>query len=654
MLVSLKLKRFGAALLVWFALSSLADLLMVDASYGSLPAGEVNDSSLATGHRPELEYLKVLNGAGPPSDPQILFLLMGQYANANLHREGIEFFSSVMKEFAPRLSEAQKSLYLAAIGLLRAGYANEVTFLKRIGWVKETIQILEEAKRLSSGEIYPVRWITGVVYAQLPGIFDQRQTALAALTWWTQNAAKPPNTGWLREVYYQLASLQRAEGRTAEASEYLRLSGYADFGKPVVLTTPFAEDPLAGHTFYPKRITEIVPAKVCALSGSEFTEYYFVVSGNGRELIGIDAGTRPDSAKAAYEALRAYAPTLPDLTTVLITHAHWDHVGGHTYFRSLTPRPQLYASENYQEELSIELNAPGSFGQRFFGSRFSMEDVRSFKPDITIDRRQKEVTIGGTRIEFIPIQGGETQDGMFIDLPDYGVMFVGDFIMPYLGAPFIEEGNMEGLLNAIDIVVQKKPGHLLHGHEPLTRVFASPSMLANLKSHLAWLHEQVLVGIRQGDERASIQQANLIPPGLVAGDPNAYLPYLLMRENVINRTYDQHVGYWQPDLQGVDYLSRADRESLLIDYLGISKRQLTKAVRRMIEEGKFELAATALEWTRARFAGSKSLDELKRLTYLKLMEKYQEFNPFKFIIYSTQIGHQIPQMEPKQEARQRE
>lgn len=654
MLVSLQLKRFGAALLVWFVLSSLADLLMVDASYGSLAAGEVNDSSLAIGHRPELEYLKVLNGAGPPSDPQILFLLMGQYANANLHREGIEFFSSVMKEFEPRLSDSQKSLYLAAIGLLRAGYANEVTFLKRIGWVKDTIQILEEAKRLSAGQIYPVRWISGVVYAQLPGIFDQRQTALADLTWCTENAPKAPNPGWLREVYYQLASLQRVEGRTAEASEYLRLSGYADFEKPVVLTTPFAEDPLAGHTFYPKRISEIVPGKVYALSGYEFTEYYFVVSENGRELIGIDAGTRPDSAKAAYEALRAYAPTLPDLTTVLITHAHWDHVGGHTYFRSLTPRPQLYASENYQEELSIELNGPGSFGQRFFGSRFSMEDVRSFKPDITIDRRQKELSIGGTRIELIPVQGGETQDGIFIDLPDYGVMFVGDFIMPYLGAPFIEEGSMEGLLKAIDIVVQKKPGHLLHGHEPLTRVFASPSTLGNLKSHLAWLHEQVLLGIRRGDERASIQQANLIPPGLVAGDPHAYLPYLLMRENVINRTYDQHVGYWQPDLQGIDYLSRADRESMLIDYLGISRRQLAKAIRRMIEEGKFELAATALEWTRGRFAGSKSLDELKRLTYLKLMEKYQEFNPFKFIIYATQIANQIPQMESKQEARQRE
>lgn len=106
-----------------------------------------------------------------------------------------------------------------------------------------------------------------------------------------------------------------------------------------------------------------------------------------------------------------------------------------------------------------------------------------------------------------------------------------------------------------------------------------------------------------------------------------------MRENVINRIYDQNVGYWQPDLQGVDYLSRADRGSVLVDYLGISERQLVRVVERMIADGNYELAATTLEWTKGRFAGSKSLDDARRLTYLKLMEKYQEFNPFKFIIY---------------------
>jgi hypothetical protein len=67
----------------------------------------------------------------------------------------------------------------------------------------------------------------------------------------------------------------------------------------------------------------------------------------------------------------------------------------------------------------------------------------------------------------------------------------------------------------------------------------------------------------------------------------------------------------------------------------------------MIADGKYELAATVLEWTKERFAKSKSLAEVERLTYLKLMEKYQEFNPFKFIIYSGKIGAQVPQMESK-------
>jgi glyoxylase-like metal-dependent hydrolase (beta-lactamase superfamily II) len=592
---------------------------------------------------PELEYFEALNRAAPPRDPQLLFLLMGQYANANMQLEGIDFFSSRLKAFAPRLPNHQQSLYLAAIGLLRAGYANKVFFLKRIGWVRDTIDILERAKRLSGGQVFVVRWIAGVVYAQLPGFFNQRKSALADLSWCVGHADKAPHAGWLREVYYQLANLHRMEGEATKAQSYLRLSGYTDFEKSITLTTPYAEDLSTGHTFSPRHISEIIPGKVYALSGFEFTEYYFVVSEDGRELIGIDAGTRPDSAKVAYQALRAYAPNLPELTTVLITHAHWDHIGGHKYFRALNPHLKFYARSNYHEEISRELNAPEPFFKEFFGTRFSLENIRSFKPDITIDR-YTELKIGETQIEFIPVQGGETDDGLFIYFPDYGVMFVGDFIMPYLGTPFVEEGNLHELLNAIDVVVHKHPKHLLHGHEPLTRLFSSPDMLANLKTYLAWLREQVLAAIRRGAERASIQQANLIPLGLPTGDPDAHLPYLVMRENVINRLYDQNVGYWQPDLQGIDYISRADRGSILVDYLGISEQQLVKATERMIAEGKYELAATTLDWTKDRFAGSKSLNEVGRLAYLRLMEKYQEFNPFKFIIYSGKVGIEIPHM----------
>jgi glyoxylase-like metal-dependent hydrolase (beta-lactamase superfamily II) len=604
-------------------------------------AGESRTSSSAS-PRPELEYWKAVNSVAPPQDPQVLFLLMAQYSNANLQGEGAEFLSTRLKEFSPRVTDPQKALYLSAIALLRAQHAPSVSLLHRVGYLKDTIATLDQAKQLSGGKIFVVNWIAGVVHAELPGFFRQRKAAEDELAWCGENADKAPHAGWLREVYYHQGKLALADGQQAKAQDYLRRSGYKDFDRPITLITPFSEDTASGHAFAPRRIAEVVPGRVFVLSGFEFTEYYFVVSDDGRELIGIDAGTRPDSAKAAYEALRAYAPHLPALTTIFFTHSHWDHVGGHAFFRGLNPRVRFYARSNYQEELTRELTAPGVFDKQFFGERFNLDDVRSFKPDITIDRHT-ELKIGGTRIELIPVQGGETHDAMLINLPETKVMFVGDFIMPYLGAPFVEEGDLQGLLDGIDIVVQKNPQYLMHGHEPLTRNFTSPSMLGRLKTDLAWLREQVLTAARRGDQRGVIHQANLIPPDLL-GQPDLYQPYFILREHVIDRLYDQNVGYWQPDLQGLDHLTRADRAELLVDYLGLSERQLVKAVEHLVADGKYELAASLLESSANRFEGSASVAKAKRLVYLKLMEKHQNTDPFKFIIYSGKIGEQTPQM----------
>jgi glyoxylase-like metal-dependent hydrolase (beta-lactamase superfamily II) len=593
--------------------------------------------------RPELEYLKAVNSAAPPQDPQLLFLLMGEYANANQQAEGAEFLTVRLNEFGPGLTDAQKSLYLSAIGLLRAQNASSFSLLHRIGYVKDTIAMLDQAKRLSGGQVFVVNWISGVVRSQFPSFFHQRQAAQDDLTWCAANIVKAPNIGWLREVDFRLGSLALADGDQVKAQDYLRQSGYKSFDKPVVLTTPFSEDPLSGHAFASRRIAEIVPGRVYALSGFEFTEYYFVVSENRRELIGIDAGTRTDSAKTAYEALRAYDPSLPQLTTIFVTHSHWDHIGGHTYFRGLNPKPRFYARSNYQEEIAGEINGPDSISKHFFGERFNLDDVRDFKPDATIDR-PTELKVGGTRIELIPVRGGETHDAMFIHLPDLGVLFVGDFIMPYIGAPFVVEGDLQGLLDAIDVVVQKNPRYMLHGHEPLTRNFSSPEMLAQLKTNLSWLRDQVLAAIRRGDTRAVIHQANLIPPGLLGGRPDALLPFLILREHVIDRLYHQNVGYWQADLEGLDHLGDSDRAELLVDYLGLSEKQLVKAVEKMAADGKYELAASLLESANARFGRTESIAKAERLVYLKLMEKYQNTDPFKYILYSAKIGEQTPAM----------
>ena len=625
----------------------LSGILLLGAVMVMLYSGSHAEKSRAHSssntRRPEIGYLEAVNKVAPPKDPQLLFLLMAQYSNANEQAEGVEFLSARLKEFGSQLTDSQKALYLSAIGLLRAQRASDVSLLHRIGYVKDTIATLDQAKQLSGGKIFVVTWMTGIVRAQLPGFFKQRSIAREELAWCEANADKAPHAGWLREVYYHLGKLALDDGDPAKSRDYLRRSGYPDFNKPITLATSFSEDQTYGHTFFPKTMYEVVPKRIYALSGFEFTEYYFVVSDNGRELIGIDAGTRADAAKTAYDALRAHAPGLPPLTTIIVTHAHWDHVGGHKYFRSLTPHVRFYGRSNYQEELQRELNAPGIFANEFFGANFSFEDMRTYRPDVAIERRTA-VNVGGTHFDLIPIEGGETHDAMLINLPDQHTMFVGDFIMPYLGAPFVEEGDFQGLLDAINVIVQENPQHLLHGHEPLTRNFASTAMLAQLRVDLMWLRDQVLDAVRRGEERSTIHQANLIPPDLLKGRPDVHQPYLIVREHVIDRLYDQNVGYWQADLQGLDHLGTADHADLLVDYLGVSDSQLSKAVERMAADGKYELAASVLDAGTTKFPNSKALANAKRLVYLKLMEKNQNTDPFKYIIYSGKIGEQTPPM----------
>jgi glyoxylase-like metal-dependent hydrolase (beta-lactamase superfamily II) len=612
------------------------------------PQAVAVDGGSASADRAEIAYLETINARGPPQDPQLLFILMGQYANANQLERGVAFLSARLQEFAPQLSSVQKALYLSAIALLRAQNAASVPLWQRIGYVKDTIALLGEAQQLSGGQVYVVNWISGVVYARLPGFFGQGNAAREQLNWCAANAQRAPQAGWSREVYRQLALFALADGERAKAEDYRRRIGNVDLHSPILLITPFSEESSTGHAFAPRQIAEIVPHRVYALSGFEFTEYYFVVSDDGHELIGIDAGTRPDSARAAHEALRAHAPGLPPLTTILITHSHWDHVGGHSYFRGLDPHVKFYARSNYQDEIARQLAAPEVFARPFFGERFDLGALRTFSPDITVDRKT-DLTIGGTHIELIPVQGGETHDALFIHLPAQKLLFVGDFIMPYLGAPFVPEGDMQGLLNAIDVVVALNPQVLLHGHQPLTANFASPAMLAQLKTDLVWLRDQVASAVVRGEERGAIHQANLIPPTLLSGTPDAYLPYLLLREHVIDRLYDQGVGYWQADLQGLDHLGHADRAALLVDYLGINEIQLLYAIERLTADGKFELAASLLDQVRGRFVKSDALAKAERFVYLKLMEQNQNTDPFKFIIYSSRAHEQVPQMAARQE-----
>ena len=124
----------------------LCVLLLIVAAFVGLRSNDKRSGKL---HSPKLEYLKAVNGVAPPNDPELMFILMAEFANSNLQDEGAEFFSARLRDFEPKLTPVQKSLYLGIIGLLRAQNTSRVPLLKRYGYVNDTIATLDQAKQLS-------------------------------------------------------------------------------------------------------------------------------------------------------------------------------------------------------------------------------------------------------------------------------------------------------------------------------------------------------------------------------------------------------------------------------------------------------------------------------------------------------------------------
>ena len=464
--------------------------------------------------RPELAYLKQVNQWRPPDDPQLVLLLMGQFANAGRHAEGAAYLDELRRRFDTRLDDEQRAIYVSAIASLRAGHANDVPLLKRYGWVRDTVRQLDEAKRLTHDRGFVARWMSGVVRAQLPGLFGERDTALADLTWCLAHVDQAPHPGWLREVHFHLAALHARLGNAEEAQRHQAASGYPAGAKSVHFTTPFSVDAASGLRFSAHVVREAVPGSVYVLSGFDFTEHYFIVSADRRELIAIDAGTSDVAEREAFAALRAR-----------VAAAAAPHHGVRDA-RALGPRgwPPLPAQPepgrirfigrgNYADELALGAGADKPTLKRFFGRDFRLADVLTYKPDVAIDR-PIEMAIGGTRFSLLPTRGGETGDALLVHMPDEGLLFAGDAFMPYFGAPFADEGSVEGLLDSIDQVNALAPRLLLHGHELLTRIFGVNRTLAELRAPVAWLREQVLRGIASGEPRAALQQANLVAPTL--------------------------------------------------------------------------------------------------------------------------------------------
>ena len=620
--------------------------------------------------QPELDYLKTIHDAGPPGTSLVTIVLATLYSSLNRHGEGIRQFQIYLDAHKNQLTPKQRAIYLSCLALLRAASA-QVAPAWELPVTLENVRLLlgelDEARSLTDREpdfdpnFYKLlpRWVSGLLLANLPWPFGDKKAAIHYLTWCEQIVTATPENKelgfqFLRETYFNLAVLYR-DSNDKRAPRYLALSGFPDYDRPPIQIATVFSITSDGTRDGIKQVKESVPGKVFTVSGFDLSEYNYFITSDGSELIAVDAGSRADTCLGAYQFFAQYYARkyphslLPRLTKVFMTHFHWDHSGGHSVYSDLNPHVEFYSRSNYMEEAERARNQPPPF-KWIMGEKFKIDAIRSYTPTSIISE-DTTLEIGGTTVRLIllPGGGGETPDGMFVFLPEYEVLYAGDFMVPWVGSPYVCEGDSEALLETLTRVatLEPRPRYVLHGHWAVTLFYPTVEILLKMRPHLSWLKERALEEIYSGDKtRAQILAMNLIPPAILhVSEADVQFPFLAMREVFIERLYRQKIGYWGPRLENVDHLSEEEIGNGLGRYMQLSEDDFAAGIERMLKAGDFELAGRVVAWALAHYPNSRSLKEARQSTFLQLIQKYQMLNVFKFAMYSEHIGVGTPQME---------
>ncbi|HET9157031.1 MAG TPA: MBL fold metallo-hydrolase, partial [Myxococcaceae bacterium] len=570
------------------ALLAIGALVAVGCSHSPPPPSVTRDLTLA-----ELEQAVRFKNPSPVT----IVTLANQYLASGRDADGHAYFCERSAQ-AP-----DRAAFRAFCGLFQVRMSSTVTLLKRKDWVKDGMAKLDEAAATDGLS----RYLRGVVAAELPADFGRAQQATEDLTWvLAQQKAFPP--GIRRAAYVGLSHAYRTLGKTEESRQALAQAGTGPDASPLV--TSFSVNARDGFRFTAPEVVQVAPG-IHVAEGYDFADIAFIVTAD--QVVAIDAGTSEANARRALEAFRKVSDK--PLRTVIVTHAHWDHIGGLKAY--LGPDTEVIARSNYADELANANRVRPPF-RYFFGD--NTPGTLELHPTRLIDKTES-LTLGGTRFRFHPAHGGETADALIVELPDSGVVFVGDVFMPYFGAPFEAEGSVEGLIDAITLLRSLHPKLLIHGHTPLTENFTVKA-LEPLEIGLRSVYRDALNSLHDGVPLSEALGRNLVPAELEAS-PDVVPAFLLMRENAIKRLYQQLTGYWKADREGMEVFSAKDQAAVLDLVAEGNPERLARAGASLNERGDFAMALRIAELGLTAHPSTSSLVSVRTRALEGLRAKYQ-------------------------------
>lgn len=585
---------------------------------------------------PDLAALE-LAVSWPAPERGSVVTLANIYMATNQDERGREYFQ------AQSDLEPEDPLLLAFAGLFQVRTAMDVRLLERVEWVEDGIAMLDRAVELDPN--LP-RFLRALTLARLPPRFERADEAIAEL----EDLLEDPDSfvfsagleastrqPLVRQGWQAMALAAETQGDQALAERAWANAGNRPQGSfDPILGTNYSVDGERGFRFAAPSIWTPAPG-IHVAQGYDFGDIACVETDAG--LVLIDAGTHVENAALALAEFREQGATGP-VHTVILTHAHWDHIGG--IEGVLEPGTQTIAQAAFAEELAI-VNEAGLDYQWFFGASTARTEaygpLYSLNPDLLIDA-PTQLSIGGVEFVLHPVSGGETEDALLIELPERGVVFVGDAYMPYLGAPFVGEGSADGLLATTEYLASLEPSLLIHGHPPLTEAWTA-EVLEPFAAAMAELRTHTLRGIMDGRSVEAIVQSAPLPE-LLADHPDAVMPVIVTRTQFIQRLHRSRTGYWQPGGEGLTTISEG-QWAVALDLLADGKvTRWTDTIEELLASGDLDLAWRLAERAIQIHPDDPKLISLRLRTLAAQRSRYQQYNPFKFIVYSELAGAPNP------------
>jgi glyoxylase-like metal-dependent hydrolase (beta-lactamase superfamily II) len=570
-----------------------------------------------------VEALKTAAG-WPGADRATLVTLATALAADHADADGASFFAAVAA------SQPEQPVPQALAGFFQVRSGEDVA---------AGVKKLDDA---TSRDLGLPQYYRGLALAGLPADAGKAAQAVEDLEF-VLNVRDQFPTSMIRAAHHGLAAAHAVLGNTEQSAGAAAASGLS--ATPAGTRLEFngywatAAD---GFRFTSPRIIEPAPG-IQVAQGYDFCDFAFLATGDG--VVAIDAGTAPHRVAAALDDAGLKAG---HVSHVILTHSHFDHAGGISAL--LQPGTTVIAQHGFPAELDHQhgnfvpfryfTGSGAGFGGH--GSGGNGTGTGTEPVAIPVDQlisQPTTVNIGGTEFVLYPASSGETSDALMVHLPESGLLFTGDVMMPYLGAPFFAEGSPDGLLEALEFIDGLRPRQLIQGHTVLTELFTTEAV-RGLHAALCELRDYAVTGIGRGMTLTDLVDANVLP-GVLRQHPAAVGPYLAIRDHFLQRLHHQRTGYWQNDGQGMEPIAPAQRAAALDLLAGGKPDRFAAAADTLLDQHDYALALEIATAGLAGHPGDQELTELRQQALYRLMERHQLQDPFRFLIYAEMAGVEI-------------